>query len=603
MNRRAVSIAVAGLLIFGVIVIVILSAVGKGGSDNAGPDKLDAGNCIGVLVVASSEKADIMRAVAERYNSSGASVEGKCVKVQVNTKASGGAEAALVSGWNQASDGQPPTVWSPAASTWVKLLDTDLKKNDKAALVMTGAEYDPVSIVKTPLVLAMPEPAARALGWPDKPIGWKTIAGLAATPDGWASVGHPEWGKFTLGKTSPDLSTSGLAATVGAFVAATGKSSDLTAADLKDPAVLATVKAVEQSAVHYGDTTLTFLTNLQAADDKGKGLTYVSAVAVEEKSVWDYNQGNPDGSLKTVGKHPPPKVKLVAVYPSEGTLYSDNPYVILNAPWVTAEQQQAAVSFRSFLLTPESQNLFTDAGFRDAQGNAGSALADQAFAKTVPVPQLNAPNGDTLAQVRAVWHDIRKKAQVMLVLDVSGSMGEAATEGSKLDEARAAASEALSQLNPEDEVGLSIFTTNLPGNGNYQTLVPIGPARTTAPAIKVSLANLAPLNATPLYAAVRKSATDMAASADKDRINAVVVLTDGRNEATDNDLDRLLTDLTVLTGSESSRSTVRVFTIAYGPDADLETLQRISAATGAKAYDARKPGTIKDVFTSVISNF
>ena len=38
---------------------------------------------------------------------------------------------------------------------------------------------------------------------------------------------------------------------------------------------------VEKSIVHYGDTTLTFLTNLQAADDAGRGLTYVSAVAVE----------------------------------------------------------------------------------------------------------------------------------------------------------------------------------------------------------------------------------------------------------------------------------------------------------------------------------
>lgn len=602
MSRRAISIAVAGLLILGVIVTVVLSALGRSGSDKADPG-FDPGNCIPVVVAASSEKADLVQVAADRYNSSDTSVDGKCVRVQVNSKASGGAETALASGWNQAADGPAPTVWSPAASTWVKLLDADLRKNDKPALVKTGPDYDPVSIVKTPLVLAMPEPAARALGWPDKPIGWKTIANLAAAPNGWASVGHPEWGKFTLGKTSPDLSTSGLAATVGAFVAATGKSSDLTAADLNNPAVVATVKSVEQSAVHYGDTTLTFLTNLQAADDKGKGLTYVSAVAVEEKSVFDYNQGNPDGSLKTRGQHAPPKVKLVAVYPSEGTLYSDNPYVILNAPWVTAEQQRAAISFRSFLLTPDSQRLFTDAGFRDSQGNPGSALDDQAFAKTVPVAQLNAPSGDTLAQVRTVWHQVRKKARVMLVLDVSGSMGEAATEGSKLDEARAAASEALGQLNPEDEVGLSIFTTNLPGNSYYQTLVPIGPAKTATPAIKSSLQSLAPLNGTPLYSAVRKSATDLQSGADKDRINAVVVLTDGRNEASDNDLDRLITDLTVLTGSESSRPTVRVFTIAYGPDADLATLERISSATGAKAYDARKPGTIKVVFTSVISNF
>lgn len=602
MNRRMISLGLAAVLLLGVIGIVAMSVSRRGGSNQADAG-FDPGNCIGVVVAASSEKADLMRAAADQYNSSNAQVDGKCVRVRVNSKASGGAEAALAAGWNQAGDGDLPTVWSPAASTWVKLLDTDLKKGDKAALVKTGEGYDPVSVVKTPLVLAMPEPAARALGWPDKPIGWKTIAGLAAAPNGWASASHPEWGAFTLGKTSPDFSTSGLAATVGAFVAATGKSSDLTSADLSNPAVLSTVKSIERAAVHYGDTTLTFLTNLQAADDKGRGLTYVSAVAVEEKSVYDYNQGNPDGSLASRGKHAPPKVKLVAVYPSEGTLYSDNPYVILNGPWVSAEQQKAAASFRDYLLTGDVQRGFTDAGFRDSQGNPGTALADGAFAKTVTVPALNSPSGDTLAQVRGVWHNVRKKARVMLVLDVSGSMGEAAGEGSKLDEARAAASDALGQLNPEDEVGLSIFTTNLPGNGYYQTLVPIGPAKTSTAAIRNSLQSLAPLNGTPLYSAVRKAATDLQTSADKDRINAIVVLTDGRNEAADNNLDGLITDLTVLTGSEGSRPSVRVFTIAYGADGDLPTLQRISAATGAKAYDARKPGTIKAVFTSVISNF
>ena len=53
--------------------------------------------------------------------------------------------------------------------------------------------------------------------------------------------------------------------------------------------------------VHYGDTTLTFLANMAKADAAGKGLTYVSAVTVEEKSVLDYNQGNPTGDPAKAG--------------------------------------------------------------------------------------------------------------------------------------------------------------------------------------------------------------------------------------------------------------------------------------------------------------
>src|SRR6185436_6580777 len=110
---------------------------------------------------------------------------------------------------------------------------------------------------------------------------------------------------FRLGKTNPNFSTSGLNATIGAYFAATGVSSDLTDKDVADPKTVAYVKGVEQAVVHYGDTTLTFLSNLQAADDRGQGLSYISAVTVEEKSVWDYNEGNPTGDPATLGDHAP----------------------------------------------------------------------------------------------------------------------------------------------------------------------------------------------------------------------------------------------------------------------------------------------------------
>ena len=91
----------------------------------------------------------------------------------------------------------------------------------------------------------------------------------------------------------------------------------------------------------------------------------------------------------------------------------------------------------------------------------------------------------------------------------------------------------------------------------------------------------------------------MNASQDPASINAVVVLTDGRNEYTDNDLAGLLRDLE----ASAQENGVRVFTIAYGPDADLETLQQISEASRAAAYDARNPATIDKVFANVLSNF
>ena len=172
----------------------------------------------------------------------------------VNSVASGTGEANLAAGWDETLNGTPPDVWTPAASTWVSLLKTDLTAKDKPNLV-SAAPADLPSVTSTPLVLAMPQPMATALGWPDTPIGWADVLALAKDPQGWASKGHPEWGKFTLGKTNPTISTSGLAATIGTLVAATGTSSDLTTAALQKPEVQQYLKDVESSVIHYGDTT------------------------------------------------------------------------------------------------------------------------------------------------------------------------------------------------------------------------------------------------------------------------------------------------------------------------------------------------------------
>jgi Ca-activated chloride channel family protein len=92
----------------------------------------------------------------------------------------------------------------------------------------------------------------------------------------------------------------------------------------------------------------------------------------------------------------------------------------------------------------------------------------------------------------------------------------------------------------------------------------------------------------------------MTSTVDPSKINAIVVLTDGRNEyPADTDIDGLVRELS----RGSTESGVRVFSIAYGADADLKTLQRISEASRAVAYDATNAADIDTIFTTVISNF
>lgn len=465
------------------------------------------------------------------------------------------------------------------------------------------------SIAASPLVVAMPRPMAEALGWPRKQLGWADLLRLSRNRQGWGEFGHPEWGTFKLGKTNPNFSTSGLNATIGAFFAATGHTSDLTARDIADPEVRAFVAGVEQSVVHYGDTTLTFLSNLQRADDRGSGLSYISAVAVEEKSVWDYNQGNPSGDPATLGKHPKPHVPLVAIYPREGTLLSDNPYVVLAAPWVDGAKRKAAADFLAYLQSGSAQGRFERSGFRNYLGRAGPLITEaNGLLPGQQVTLLSPPAPAVIDRVLANWAELRKPANVLLVIDVSGSME--ATVGSagktRLDLAKQAAIKSLSQLASNDQVGLWIFSTGLNGETDYRELVPIGPMDAQVEGvqrralIKAEVKGLSSESDTGLYDTALASYEFVKAEHSPDAINAVVLLTDGKNDDYNGiSLDRLLAGLS----SGQTDRPVRMFTISYGSEADLKVLRRIAQATNGASYDSSDPTSINRVFTTVISNF
>ena len=599
-GRNRVPLVVA--VIVGVIAVLVVrnATSGDESSDGSTDSPTSASGCVTLAVTASSEKAALLSAVAEDYAKDDGEADGSCARVLVTSKASGGAQTALGRGWDDKVDGPRPDVWSPASTSWTGLLRQQTTARDTPDLV--GDAKLP-NIARTPLVIAMPKPMAETLGWPGKPIGWGDVLTLANDPTGWARYGKP-WGAFKLGKTNPNFSTSGLHATIGAYFAATQRSTDLSAKDLTDPKVLAYVKAVEGAVVHYGDTTLTFLSNLQKADDRGQGLSYVSAATVEEKSVWDYNQGNPTGDPKTLGKHAKPRTPLVAIYPKEGTLYSDNPYVVLNAPWVDDAKRQVAADFLAYVQSTKAQKRFTDAAFRDFEGNAGSRIRQaDGMLPAEPKAVIGPPAPTMLAGVKDSWERNRKRARVLLVLDVSGSMGEGVgSQGAtKLDLAKKAASSAVGLLASDDQLSLWVFSTDQDKQGRpYRELVPFGPAATQAPAARRLIADLQPEGGTGLYATARAANKALASSYDASRINAVVLLTDGRNEfPADNNIGSLTDEL----DNEDADRTVRIFPIAYGDDADIGELTKIADATRAAAYDASDPASIDKVLTAVISNF
>ncbi len=606
MTRRLVVVALA-------LVLVVLAACSGDDTNTStsgdGGGLADPGKCTPIDIAVSSEKIALLTKLANEFNESDDADlgNGRCAFVRVQVKASGEAMQLLADGWpDEEANGPRPVVWSPASSAWGAILNQRLADRGAPAMAPAGK-----AIMRTPLVIAMPKPMADALGYPDKPIGYADILALARNPKGWGAFGHPEWGPFRLGKTNPNYSTSALHATIAQYYAATGQTADLSLEDLDNPTVRQFARGVESSVVHYGDITMTFLNNWFRNDVRGTSLTYVSAVAIEEKSVIDYNQGNPDG-ITDPGEQPrKPRIPLVAIYPKEGTLFSDSPYIVLDADWVTDAHRAGAQAFEDFIGRPEAQRQALRYGFRP--GDTRVALDEPITTANgvdpdQPQAVLEVPQPEVLSRLLTRWSADRKRARVMLLLDVSGSMGDPGNEDTgdtKLDLAKRAIVDALDQFEADDQVGLRIFSTGLGGSpsGDWLDLVPIGPRADNREALVRRVNDLVPTNGTPLYTATNDAYDDMVGDFDADRINAIVLLTDGRNEdERNNDLEGLLRHLRAQAEGETAEP-VRVFAIAYGKDADLETLRRIAEATNASVYDASDPTTISKIFVSVISNF
>jgi len=601
-----------GAIALAIVVIATLSAcaTGSGKTANDASGFGNPGDCTVVNLSMSTEKIDLLTSLAQTFNQSKAQVNGKCVFVNPSPLASGAGAQALSAGWNTDTNGPAPVIWTPASSAWGAIVDESRVSSGQAPLAGPGTPF-----MNTPLVIAMPKPMAEALGWPAKSLGWSDILSLGQSETGWAAYGHPEWGPFRLGKTNPNFSTSGLSALIAQNYAAAGKTRDLTLEDLAKPSVNAYDIAVESSVNHYGDTTLTYLNNWYRADQQGTALQYTSALAVEEKSVIDYNTGNPDGKLDPGEEPRPPRTPLVAIYPKEGTLFSDNPFFILNAPWVTDDMRQGAQLFQDFVQRPENQERVLKYNFRP--GNPQVAIgapitAENGVDPTQPQTLLQVPSPSVLVDLLHRWSSQRKSARALLVIDVSGSMKDPASPGSsdtKLDLAKRAAIESLDQFKPEDEVGLRVFSTDLgpKGGQNFLDLVSIAPISQNVAQLRQQIDGLVPTRGTPLYDVTRQSFNDMVTNYDPARINAVVLLTDGRNDdGTESDdksqLEAALADLAKQSQGENGRP-VRLFAIGYGRDADLGVLKQMSQATNGAYYDASDPKSITKVFTAVVSNF
>jgi len=561
------------------------------------------GDCTPVYAAVSPEKVNLFTDLANRFEDSAeAKALSSCAKILPYSVSSGEAARLLKAEWPKDQTTAPaPIIWSPASSTWV----AQVADSQGANLVP-----DPVSFARTPVVIAMPEQMAQTLGWPGKDLGLGDLNDLCLNPQGWGSFGGASglWGDFKLGKTNPNTSTTGLNVLLMQNYAASGKTEGLSPKDVAKGADFS--RELESCVIHYGDTTGNVLKRVYDRDQDGQPLNYVSAVAVEETSVINYNLGNPTSSVITDDtKLVPPGEKLVAVYPKEGSLVSDNPIVALGttASWVSDEQRTAAEAFKKFALTDEAQKLLGDYGFRSYDPKipaTGLVSAQYGANPDKPVTYLEQPSVETVSAALDQWEEIRKPSSVLLLMDVSGSMGDDSGTGkSRMQEAINGAVSTLGHFRPTDELGVWVFTTGIKSSvgDNVVELRPVTPLAGGQETLAQEIKKLTPKEGTPLYDSIDTAFDYMMARAQEGRINAIVVLTDGEDTDSRVDLDELKRALRG-PAERSDPLQVRVFPIVYG-SADKGALSEIAEASGGQVFDASDPRRLKLIFGSVMNNF
>ena len=470
-----------------------------------------------------------------------------------------------------------PTILSPASTIWISKLNREWRVPHGNDITSNP----PALLLSTPVVIAMWESRATALGcWPDPEpdCTWQRIRDLAIDPNGWGTVGHPEWGMFHFGYAYVGESDVGTQTAVLLCMMGIQKTVGLTVGDVKTTNECGRAIAdVEKVLVHRGTSSPLILEAMRSG-----GPAFLDAVTTYEKNVIGYNRQNPDS----------PWGPLVAVYPQDGTVIATHTFAIMDqAPWVTEEQVKAAGIFREFLSTTEQQELLVGYGLRpaDATIELGNPINTAYGANPAAnLVELQVPDVPVVDQVVEVWHGVKKPANVVLVFDKSGSM-----KGDKIAQAIIGAVEFVGEMGPNDWLAWVPFDSQrYPGTQGLNSEI--------GEQFQIDIRSTKAFGGTALYDSIAYAygILDGQRKVEGDTVRyGILVLSDGQGGASKTTLTELEE---MLRPVESHSSGIQVHIIGIGEDADDQVLAKIAGATyGGRYWKVKDPATIKAVYRRI----
>lgn len=345
-----------------------------------------------VNVLYSTEKEAWLKEVVADFEAKSKTVNGHPIKINLEKMGSWEINSAVLDGTRK------PDIISPASTLQIAALQDASTAQLGKSLVNPADTASCRSVLRTPLVLVgWKERADLLWGQQLRPSLWRDIHDALVNPQGWASLNQPDWGYIKFGHTDPLKSNSGFMTILLMAYGYFGKTSSLTSADiLTNPDFqkwfLETESSIGQfenstgplmqKMITYGPSTFDFVTVYEA-----------TAIEQADNAVGRY------GELR--------------IYYPPALLWSDHPFCILNAEWVSSEKTQAGMIFMDYLVSEPAQSLaLMKYGFRpedpsiklEQSGSPFDRYAANGFrADLSNLPEVDIPAGNVLNTLRDFW--------------------------------------------------------------------------------------------------------------------------------------------------------------------------------------------------------
>ncbi|WP_157251215.1 substrate-binding and VWA domain-containing protein [Nonomuraea typhae] len=521
-----------------------------------------SGGKLPLSVVAAPDIQPALQKIAEKYNKSLASIDSKCVEVKVAK------ENPFKAANNMASGKLTPDVW---------IADSSLMVSEVRGTTAGAQMPEPSgSVASSPVVLAAAKSMAGKLSGSLQP-SW---AGMIAA----ANVANPDGPgrKVRVLALDPKKNSAGLSA----LLAAAGAAKE---ADLDDKAVVGALKELSDQVVPSPDALLASL----AVKSGSKVPVGVAA----EQAIYAHNSKKPDSPI-------------VPLYPQEGTLSLDYPLVITTK---SPDARKAAEAFKTELAGQSAQNTLRAHGFRSPDGKAGDVLTKEKGFEPKAPEALKKPDVKTVASMAQSWSRLSLGTRMLALLDVSGTMAYP-VPGSGMTRMQAItkiASEGLGLFEADSEIGVWAFSTHLQGTQDWRELISVGPLsesvngvlRKEAFASQLGSIQAKPTGNTGLNDTLKAAYARMTEEYADDKINTVLVLTDGAgNDDPEGGIGNSEI-LSYLKKTYDPKRPVSILLIAFGPDAPKGKAQMdaLAKATGGEAYIAKNILQVRDFFAQGMS--